>query len=162
MRAVVQRVSQASVTVDGEVVGAIGVGLAVLVCAMAGDGDSDVAWMRVKLPALRIFPNDAGRFDRALADVGGAVLLVSQFTLAAELAPGRSKGNRPAFTGAEAPDAAAARVAALADGLRADGVAVETGRFGAHMDVALVNSGPVTLWLDSRPAGPAGQGGQGS
>jgi D-tyrosyl-tRNA(Tyr) deacylase len=151
MRAVVQRVKEASVSVDGDVVGAIGVGFLVLVCAMEGDADSDVAWLRAKLPALRVFPNDAGRFDRSLTDVGGALLVVSQFTLAAELSPGRSKGNRPAFTGAEAPDAAAARVAALAAGLRADGVVVETGRFGAHMDVALINDGPVTLWLDSRP-----------
>jgi D-tyrosyl-tRNA(Tyr) deacylase len=158
MRAVVQRVSEASVTVDGEVVGAIGVGFLVLVCAMDGDGDSDVAWMRAKLPALRIFPNEAGRFDRSLTDVGGAILLVSQFTLSAELAPGRSKGNRPAFTGAEAPAAAAARVDALAAALREDGVVVETGRFGAHMEVALVNSGPVTLWLESRPGTAAGQG----
>ena len=157
MRAVVQRVSSASVTVDGdvgpEVVGAIGPGLLVLVCAMGGDTAEDVAWLAQKLPALRIFPDDAGRMnlallDRPVADRG--ILVVSQFTLSAPLGPGIGKGNRPAFTAAMAPAPAAALVESLKERLAAAGCQVAGGRFGAHMRVALENDGPVTLWLDTR------------
>jgi D-tyrosyl-tRNA(Tyr) deacylase len=168
MRAVVQRVSSASVTVDGaggpEVVGAIGPGLLVLVCAMAGDTDDDVAWLAAKLPALRIFPDDAGRMNLALLDRPAedrGLLLVSQFTLSAPLGPGVSKGNRPAFTAAMAPGPAAAMVEDLMGRLKTAGCSVAGGRFGAHMRVALENDGPVTLWLDTRAAHGGQGGGQG-
>ena len=157
MRAVVQRVSFASVTVDGEagpeVVGAIGSGLLVLVCAMAGDTADDVAWLASKLPALRICPDEAGRMNRSLLDrepADRALLVVSQFTLSAPIGPGVSKGNRPAFVAAMAPEPAAAMVNDLMQRLRSAGCVVAGGRFGAHMRVALENDGPVTLWVDTR------------
>lgn len=167
MRAVVQRVSSASVTVDGaggpEVVGAIGPGLLVLVCAMADDTDTDLTWLAQKLPALRIFPDDVGRMNLALLDrppEARGLLLVSQFTLSAPLGPGVSKGNRPAFTAAMAPGPAAAMVEDLMGRLKAAGCIVAGGRFGAHMRVALENDGPVTLWVDTRAGQGGGQGGQ--
>lgn len=156
MRALVQRVSSAAVVVDGEVVGRIGPGLLVLACAMAGDTDRDVAWLAAKLPALRIFPDAAGRMNTALGDEPGrGLLVISQFTLSADLGPGVAKGNRPAFTAAMAPGPASAMVDDLIRRLRAGGCVVEAGRFGAHMDVQLVNDGPVTLWLDTWPEGRA-------
>lgn len=145
MRAVVQRVSRAEVRCGGEA-RTIGVGLVALVAVEAGDGAADLAYLADKVAHLRIFDNDAGKLDRSVVDVGGAVLLISQFTLAASLA----KGRRPDFTGAERPDVAADQVGALAEALRAAGCPVVTGFFGEHMEVALVNDGPVTIWIDSR------------
>jgi D-tyrosyl-tRNA(Tyr) deacylase len=148
MRAVVQRVQRAQVTVGGEVVGAIGPGLLVLVGVAAGDTDADRAWLAKKLPALRVFADDAGKMNRSVADIGGAVLLVSQFTLCADV----TKGTRPSFTGAMEPAAAERAFAALVAEVGAL-VPVQTGRFRADMQVELVNDGPVTLWLDSRRDG---------
>lgn len=143
MRVVLQRVTEASVTIDGEVVGAIGPGLVALVGI--ADGDDEVAVRRAaeKTAALRVFRDDAGRFDRSVADVGGAVLVVSQFTLLADT----RKGNRPSFTDAADPAIAAPLVDLYADTLRGLGLTVATGRFGADMAVALVNDGPVTIVL---------------
>ena len=143
MRVVLQRVTEASVAVDGEVVGAIGPGLVALVGI--ADGDDEVAVRRAaeKTAALRVFRDDAGRFDRSVADVGGAVLVVSQFTLLADT----RKGNRPSFTDAADPAIAAPLVDLYADTLRGLGLTVATGRFGADMAVALVNDGPVTIVL---------------
>ena len=156
MRAVVQRVSQARVEVDGVSVGAISAGLLVLVCAMAGDTAQDEAWMVDRLLVLRVFPDDAGKMNRSLLDrhaggVPAGLLLVSQFTLSAELSPGRSKGTRPSFTAAMAPGPAEEAVhrVLLALRSRAPGLPVAAGVFGADMQVHLVNDGPVTLWLDS-------------
>lgn len=158
MRAVVQRVSSASVVVDGAVVGAIDDGFVALVCAMAGDGADDEGWLLDKLLALRVFPDDAGKMSRGLSDLHAAgaapgLLAISQFTLSAELAPGRSKGNRPSFTSAMAPEPARAAFDRFVAGARArcPWLRVAAGVFGADMKVSLVNDGPVTLWLDSRP-----------
>jgi D-aminoacyl-tRNA deacylase len=145
MRAVVQRVSRASVTVAGEVVGEIGAGLCVLVGAGAGDGPADVAYLVDKLANLRIFADEAGKMNRSVLDVGGGVLAVSQFTLYGDV----RKGRRPAFTAALEPVAAERLYEDVVAGLRAAGLQVETGRFGAMMEVALVNDGPVTILLDS-------------
>lgn len=145
MRAVVQRVSRARVVVEGESVGSIGVGLLVLVGAMHDDQAADVAWMDKKLASLRVFADEAGKMNRSVRDVGGSILLVSQFTLCAET----SKGNRPSFGAALAPEKAAEMIGALAAALRSS-VPVETGRFGADMAVELTNDGPVTILLDSR------------
>lgn len=145
MRAVVQRVSRAEVRCGGEA-RAIGVGLVVLVAVEAGDGQPDLTYLADKVARLRIFDNDAGKLDRSVVDVGGEILLISQFTLAASLA----KGRRPDFTGAERPDLAAAQVEALAQALANAGCPVISGFFGEHMEVALVNDGPVTIWIDSR------------
>lgn len=145
MRAVVQRVSRARVVVAGEPVGSIGRGLLVLVGAMRDDQAADVAWMEKKLTALRIFADEAGKMNRSVREVGGSILLVSQFTLCAET----SKGARPSFVAAMGPQEAAALLDTLAAGLRS-AVPVETGRFGADMAVELTNDGPVTILLDSR------------
>jgi D-aminoacyl-tRNA deacylase len=146
MRCVVQRVSRAQVVVEGAAVGSIHRGLLVLVAAMEGDVAEDAGWIERKLLSLRIFPDAAGKMNLSVKDIGGAILLVSQFTLAADV----GKGARPSFVTAMHPDRARAMVDALAVALRAGGVPVETGRFGADMQVELVNDGPVTLWLDSR------------
>ena len=145
VRALVQRVSEASVGVAGEAVAEIGPGLLALVAAGAGDTAGDAAWMAGKVARLRVLPDDAGRMNRSVLDTGGAVLAVSQFTLYGDV----SRGNRPGFTAAAPPDAADALVDAFAAALRDLGVPVEQGRFGAHMRVALVNDGPVTIWLES-------------
>ena len=144
MRAVVQRVARASVTVDGEVVGACGRGLLVLVGARDGDTSDAAVRLAGKLARLRIFENDDGRFDLSLLDVGGEVLVVSQFTLYGET----TKGNRPSFTSAATPDEARPLVARVAAELTSLGVPTATGRFGARMQVELVNDGPVTVVLD--------------
>src|SRR5262245_5883308 len=145
MRAVIQRVREASVDVDGQRVGHIGRGLLVLIGVSTRDGAHEVEWMVDKLLGLRVFENAAGKFDASVVDVGGAVLVVSQFTLYGDT----RKGRRPSFTDA-APAAQAEPlyervVAAIAQ----RGVPVASGRFGARMAVNLVNDGPVTLWLDS-------------
>ncbi|GAB4205605.1 MAG: D-aminoacyl-tRNA deacylase [Roseiflexaceae bacterium] len=145
MRALIQRVSEASVTVEGRVAGQIGRGLLVLLGVGAGDGPAEADLLAEKTANMRIFPDDEGRFDRSLLDVGGAALVVSQFTLYADT----RRGRRPGFSDAAAPDLAAPLVERFAAALRARGLAVETGVFGAMMQVALVNDGPVTIMLDS-------------
>ena len=143
MRAVVQRVSEARVRVDGEVVGEIGQGLCVLVGVSREDGEGEAARLADKVAKLRIFENEDGRFDRSLLDVAGEALVVSQFTLIANT----GKGNRPSFSEAAAPEAAEQLFESFCAALREAGVRVETGRFGARMAVALVNDGPVTIVL---------------
>jgi len=141
MRAVCQRVSEARVRVDGAVVGQIGPGLCVLLGVARGDSAETAAALAGKIARLRVFPDAAGRFDRALADVGGGALVVSQFTLLADTA----KGNRPSFTGAAPPGEAEPLFDRFCAELRALGVPVEQGVFGAKMAVELVNDGPVTI-----------------
>ncbi len=145
MRAVLQRVREATVTVDGGEVGRVGVGLLVLLGVGQDDSAADIAYLAPKIANLRIFPDAEGKMNRAVGDVGGGILLVSQFTLYADT----RKGRRPAFTGAMAPDPARALVDACAAALRDLGLPVATGVFGADMQVALVNDGPVTILLDS-------------
>ncbi len=144
MRAVVQRVSRAQVTVGDRVTGRIGPGLMILVCAMQGDGDDRPAVLAAKIAKLRIFKDDAGKMNRSLLDIGGAALVVSQFTLAADT----SRGNRPGFSTAAPPEEGERLYLAFAEALRDFGVTVETGEFGADMAVELVNDGPVTIWID--------------
>ncbi len=132
-------------TVAGETVGDIGHGLLVLVGVRRGDGAADAEWIARKLAALRIFADDEGRFDRSLGDVGGAALVVSQFTLYADT----RKGRRPSFVEALGGEEAEQLYLEVVAQLRATGVAVETGRFGADMQVSLINDGPVTIILDS-------------
>jgi D-tyrosyl-tRNA(Tyr) deacylase len=145
MRAVVQRVSEASVTVDGSVIGQIGRGFLVLLGISHGDTQKDVGWMAGKIAGLRVFEDPEGRMNLGLADVGGAVLLVSQFTLYGDC----RKGRRPSFIEAARPEVAVPLYQAVAAELRGAGLQVETGKFQAHMDVRLLNDGPVTLLLDS-------------
>ena len=147
MRVIVQRVSSAQVSVDGTVTGAIGSGLLALVAIGDGDGEAELQWMADKLVRLRIFDDAAGRFDRSLLDVGGAVLSVSQFTLFADT----RKGTRPSFTSAAAPAEAEHLWLRFNELVAATGVRVAAGVFGAHMDVALVNDGPVTMQLERTP-----------
>jgi D-aminoacyl-tRNA deacylase len=139
MRAVVQRVSRASVTPGG----AIGAGLCILLGVAAGDTEADAVRLAEKITKLRIFENDDGKFDRSLLDTGGAALVVSQFTLIADTA----KGNRPSFSGAARPETARPLCERFVDALRTFGVQVETGVFGARMAVDLTNEGPVTIVL---------------
>lgn len=145
MRAVVQRVSSASVSIDGVVVSRIGAGLVVLAAVGRDDADADADYIVEKTVHLRVFPDTEGRFDRSVLDVGGSLLVVSQFTLYGDV----RRGRRPSFTEAAPPDEAEGRFAALVERFRAAGVPIETGQFQAMMDVALVNDGPVTLILDS-------------
>jgi len=148
MRAVVQRVSRASVSVSGAVLGEIGPGLAILVCAMAGDDETVAAGLAKKVSKLRIFRDGEGRMNRSVLDVAGSALVVSQFTLAADT----SRGNRPGFSAAAPPEEGERLYLAFAAALQAEGVPVATGRFGADMAVDIVNDGPVTIWLDSEAA----------
>jgi D-tyrosyl-tRNA(Tyr) deacylase len=151
MRAVVQRVSQASVSVDGVCTGAIGPGLLVLACIESGDGEAELAWMARKLVQLRIFADAHGAMNRSLLDVDGELLAISQFTLAGDC----RKGNRPSFVRAERPERAAPMFADWLHTLSVQlGKPVPSGVFGADMQVSLVNDGPVTLWLQS-PGGEA-------
>ncbi|MEP2640992.1 D-aminoacyl-tRNA deacylase [Roseobacter sp.] len=145
MRAILQRVTEASVTVDGDVVGAIGPGLLILVCAMPGDTSNVATKLATKISKLRLFKDDSGKMNLSLAQMGGAALVVSQFTLAADT----SRGNRPGFSGAAKPDVAKTLYLGFAQALRDLDVTVQTGTFGADMAVALTNDGPVTLWLDT-------------
>ncbi len=148
MRCVIQRVTNASVTVEGETVGAIGRGLMVLVGVCADDGDQDVKYMADKVPNLRIFEDDQGKMNLSLKDVGGDILAVSQFTLY-----GDARGSRrPSFIQAARPEEANARYEQLIAAWRAQGLRVETGRFRAEMQVALINDGPVTILMDSAKA----------
>ena len=144
MRAVLQRVSGASVSVDGAVVGEIGAGLLILVCAMQGDTDAEADKLAAKIAKLRIFKDAAGKMNLSVKDSGGAALIVSQFTLAADL-----RGNRPGFSYAAAPDEGKRLYEYFSGRIAAEGIAVANGIFGADMDVALHNDGPVTIWMDT-------------
>jgi D-tyrosyl-tRNA(Tyr) deacylase len=146
MRAVVQRVSKARVQVGDRVVGEIGPGLLVLVGVAAEDALADVQYLAGKVRELRIFGDEAGRMNRSVEEIGGAVLVVSQFTLVGDV----RKGRRPSFDAAASPEAAKALYEDLVRQLRADGLTVATGEFQAQMAVELVNDGPVTILLDSR------------
>lgn len=146
MRALVQRVTEAGVAVDGTVIGQTGPGLLVLVCAMAGDAEEDADKLARRVARLRIFRDETDRMNRSLLDTGGGALVISQFTLAADT----RTGNRPGFSAAAAPEDGRRLYERFAASLAAQGVAVETGRFGADMKVSLVNDGPVTIWLESR------------
>jgi D-tyrosyl-tRNA(Tyr) deacylase len=145
MRALVQRVTQARVEIDGATVGEIGVGLLILVCAMQNDDDAQADALAAKIAKLRVFRDETGRMNRALRDTGGAALVVSQFTLAADT----RRGNRPGFSAAAAPDEGERLYLRFAATLQSLGIAVATGRFGADMQVSLTNDGPVTIWLDT-------------
>lgn len=146
MRACVQRVGQALVSVAGEVVGRIDRGLMVLLGVAAGDTDDDARQMAQKIAELRIFNDDAGKMNRSLSESGGAMLVVSQFTLLGDC----RKGRRPSFIDAAPPEEADRLYQLFVGTVRELGIAVETGRFREHMDVMLVNDGPVTLLLDSK------------
>lgn len=145
MRAVLQRVSRASVSVDGEVIGRTGPGLLILVCAMRGDDEAKADQLAAKISKLRIFKDDAGKMNCSVKDIEGSALVISQFTLAADT----SRGNRPGFSEAASPDEGKHLYEVFAQQLRDKGVPVETGQFGADMAVELVNDGPVTIWVDS-------------
>jgi D-aminoacyl-tRNA deacylase len=146
MRAVVQRVSRADVRVAGEVVGRIEAGLCVLLCAMQGDDESDSQFMARKIPALRIYTDEDGKMNRSLLDTGGAILAVSQFTLAADT----TSGTRPSFSAAMEPEEGRRLFELTCNLWREAGITVATGMFGAKMAVDLLNDGPVTISLDSR------------
>ena len=145
MRALLQRISEARVATGGETVGRSGPGLLILVCAMPGDTDETARALAAKVSKLRIFHDDEGRMNLSVVQTGGSALVVSQFTLAADT----SRGNRPGFSGAARPPEAEELYLAFAQHLRDQGIASETGRFGADMKVSLVNDGPVTIWLDT-------------
>jgi D-aminoacyl-tRNA deacylase len=151
MKAVIQRVARASVEVEGRTVGAIGSGLLVLLGVAKGDAEGDCRFMVDKLRGLRIFADEAGKMNRSLADVGAAILLVSQFTLLGNTKSGR----RPGFEDAAPPEDAKRWYEHVVAALKAQGTTVETGVFAAHMMVELVNDGPVTFLLDSRTGIPA-------
>ncbi|WP_457646574.1 D-aminoacyl-tRNA deacylase [Profundibacter sp.] len=144
MRALIQRVTEASVTVDGKAIGEIGTGLLVLVCAMQGDTTANADTLAAKISKLRIFPDDAGKMNRSLLDIGGAALVVSQFTLAADT----SRGNRPGFSTAAKPDEGRKLYEYFASQIAGLGIPTETGEFGADMAVRLLNDGPVTIWME--------------
>jgi len=145
VRVVIQRVKRASVTVDGEIIGAIGPGLLVLLGVKQGDGERDLEFLVNKTIGLRIFPDEAGKMNRSVLDVGGELLVVSQFTLYGDA----RKGKRPSFTDAAPPEQAERLYELFCARARERGVAVQTGRFAAMMDVELVNDGPVTILVDS-------------
>lgn len=144
MRAILQRVDRASVAVDGQTVGEIGKGLMILVCAMQGDTEAQADKLAAKIAKLRIFKDDAGKMNLSVKDAGGAALIVSQFTLAADL-----RGNRPGFSPAAAPDDGKRLYEHFTARIAAEGIPTANGIFGADMDVSLVNQGPVTIWLDT-------------
>ena len=144
MRAVVQRVTQAAVHVDGRLTGDIGPGLLILVCAMQGDSEAQADQLAAKIAKLRIFRDDAGKMNLSLRDTGGAALIVSQFTLAADL-----RGNRPGFSTAAPPDEGRRLYEYFTERMRDQGIITANGEFGADMAVSLLNDGPVTIWLDT-------------
>ena len=146
MKAVIQRVRSAEVHVDDQLLGSIGKGLLVFVGIAKGDGENDLSYLTSKIPDLRIFEDESGKFNRSLKEVGGGMLVVSQFTLYGDC----RKGRRPSFTEAEEPEAARHLYDRFVSQLRAEGVPVQTGAFQAKMEVHLINDGPVTLLLDSR------------
>lgn len=145
MRALVQRVTEASVEVEGQIIGQTGPGLLVLVCAMQGDDEAAADKLAARVARLRIFRDDQDRMNRSLLDIGGGALVVSQFTLAADT----RSGNRPGFSAAAAPAEGQRLYERFAASLGGLGIAVQTGRFGADMQVRLLNDGPVTIWLDT-------------
>jgi len=145
MRAVLQRVSRASVSVGGRAIGRIGPGLTILVCAMRGDAEAQADRLAAKVARLRIFADETGRMNRSLLDTGGSALVVSQFTLAADT----SRGNRPGFSAAADPEDGERLYERFARSLSDQGVAVETGEFGADMQVEICNDGPVTIWIEA-------------
>ncbi|SIT83479.1 D-tyrosyl-tRNA(Tyr) deacylase [Yoonia rosea] len=144
MRALIQRVTQAAVHVDGAEIGAIGPGLLILICAMEGDDAATSQALASKISKLRIFSDDAGKMNKSLLDTGGAALIVSQFTLAADT----SRGNRPGFSAAAKPDVGHALYEQFIEDMAALGITTATGSFGADMAVSLTNDGPVTILLD--------------
>lgn len=144
MRALIQRVTRASVTVDGRVVGRIERGFVVLLGITHADGRAEADWVAAKIAGLRVFDDEAGKMNHSLADVGGALLVVSQFTLYGDA----RKGRRPSFTDAAAPEMAEPLVDYFVEGLRDAGFPVATGVFGAHMDVEIHNDGPVTMLIE--------------
>jgi D-tyrosyl-tRNA(Tyr) deacylase len=147
MRAVIQRVSQARVTVDTAVVGQIASGLLVLLAVELTDSEADIRWLSSKIVKLRVFDDAEGVMNRSVTDAGGGILLISQFTLFAST----RKGNRPSYLRSAAPEDAGTRFKEFASQLEADlGKPIETGVFGAHMEVSLTNDGPVTVMIDSR------------
>lgn len=146
MRAVVQRVRESSVAIDGNVVGKCGHGLMVLIGVEVGDTEKDLSYIADKVPNLRIFEDEAGKMNRSLLDMGGQILAISQFTLLGDARGGR----RPSFIAAARPDTAVPLYEALVEKWRSLGIHVETGEFGADMQVSLINDGPVTILLDSR------------
>ena len=144
MRALIQRVSHGAVTVDGATKAEIDLGLVILLGIGPGDGGNQAAYLAEKIANLRIFEDDAGKMNLSLLDAGGSAIVISQFTLYADTA----KGRRPSFVGAAPPEQAAPLVERFAELLRQQGVPTQTGEFGAHMQVELVNDGPVTIWLE--------------
>ena len=144
MRALLQRVKEASVTVDGKLIGQTGPGLLILICAMDGDTEAQADKLSAKIAKLRIFKDDAGKMNCSVRDVGGSALVVSQFTLSADT----SRGNRPGFSTAAAPADGERLYEYFARKLGEEGIPVETGQFGADMAVSLINDGPVTIWMD--------------
>ncbi|MEQ9240282.1 D-aminoacyl-tRNA deacylase [Roseovarius indicus] len=145
MRALLQRVAHASVRVEGEVIGETGPGLLILICAMQGDAEAQADQLAAKIAKLRIFPDEAGKMNLSVRDMGGAALVVSQFTLAADT----SRGNRPGFSAAAPPAEGERLYEYFADQLAAQGIPVQKGQFGADMKVELLNDGPVTIWMES-------------
>ena len=145
MRALLQRVTQARVTVNNAVIGEIGPGLMILVCAMQGDTEAQADKLAAKIAKLRIFPDDDGKMNRSILDIRGSALIVSQFTLAADT----SRGNRPGFSTAAPPAIGEQLYDYFCRQIALQGISVATGRFGADMDVSLTNSGPVTIWMES-------------
>jgi D-tyrosyl-tRNA(Tyr) deacylase len=145
MRALLQRVTDASVTVDGQIIGEIGPGLLIFVCAMPDDTETTADALALKISKLRLFKDDASKMNLSLAQTGGAALVVSQFTLAADT----RRGTRPGFSYAAKPDQARALYEHFTDAIKTLNIHVQTGQFGADMSVALTNDGPVTIWLDT-------------
>lgn len=145
MRALIQRVTNASVAVNGSTIGAIDTGLLILICAMPNDDEATAKALAAKISKLRIFADDQGRMNRSLKDVGGSALVVSQFTLAADT----SRGNRPGFSAAAGPEQGRTLYAYFTAELAALNIPVATGQFGADMAVTLTNDGPVTIWFDT-------------
>ena len=144
MRAVLQRVAEAQVRVEGELVGETGRGFLILVCAMGGDSETQAEKLAAKIAKLRVFKDERGKMNLSVRDIGGSALVVSQFTLAADL-----RGNRPGFSTAAPPEMGERLYRHFARALEKEGVPVATGRFGADMAVSLVNDGPVTIWMDT-------------
>ena len=144
MRALLQRVSRAQVHVDGQVTGEIGEGFLILICAMQGDTEVQADKLAAKIAKLRVFKDDAGKMNLSIKDRGGSALIVSQFTLAADL-----RGNRPGFSYAASPDLGRTLYDYFTSRIAAEGIATANGVFGADMDVSLNNDGPVTIWMDT-------------
>jgi D-tyrosyl-tRNA(Tyr) deacylase len=149
MRALIQRVSEAKVSVDETLIGQTGEGLLIFICAMQGDLDEVGAKLATKISKLRIFRDDEGRMNKSLIDIGGSALIVSQFTLGADT----RRGNRPGFSQSAVPEEGLRLYEAFVDNFNALGIVTETGQFGADMKVSLVNDGPVTIWIDTEDKG---------